>query len=192
MERIKDSSFSFTSSDNLDIEIQDLYTIEEGQEVVLNPSITGNYAVISWTPPLYLSCDDCPNPVSKPDSTIQYFVLVDNGQGCTDLDSVTIKVNPSIKIYIPNTFSPNHDGINDKFSVHTFDPNIIIRDIRIFNRWGDQVYGVTNLAPNQDNGWDGTFKGKPVNPDVFVYYIKLEFPDKSTSVLKGSITVIEY
>jgi gliding motility-associated-like protein len=187
----KDSSFTFTEGISLDIDIQDLANIDQGQSIQLNPTINGTYATIIWTPATSLSCADCPNPVATPDSTITYFVRVNSKEGCEDMDSITIFVKPSVKIYVPNVFSPNRDGVNDVFNVYTEDNRIVVKQMEIYNRWGDHIFTKTGFKPNSDQGWDGSFKGKLLTPDVYVYYIILSLPDGTEKLLKGSITLIK-
>jgi len=187
---VKDSTFTFSNTGSLSIDIQDVYTIEEGQQVQLVPKINGTYSSILWTPPTGLSCADCPNPLASPEFTTLYQVEIFNAQGCKDQDTVRVIVTPRVKVFIPNIFTPNHDGTNDVFTVTTADRNVLIKEMRIFNRWGDQVYGGVNLVPNGEHGWDGYFKGKLMDPAVFAYLIVLEFPDKSTRQFKGSVTLI--
>ncbi len=75
--------------------------------------------------------------------------------------------NSPPKIYIPNAFSPNGDGVNDIFKVETGD--FILEDfqMRVFNRWGTLLYETTDYT----KGWNGKFKNEVLTPDVFVYSI---------------------
>lgn len=187
---VKDSSFTFTDGNNLDLEIQDVVTINQGQSIQLNPSINGTYSTIIWTPASALSCSDCPNPIATPDSTITYYIRVNSKEGCEDMDSILVLVNPSLKVYIPNVFSPNHDGLNDVFTVFTEDNSIVIKQLEIYNRWGDHIFTLKDFKPNSNQGWDGSFHGKLLTPDVYVYYVILTLPDGTEKLLKGSITLI--
>ena len=72
------------------------------------------------------------------------------------------------KVYIPNAFSPNGDGVNDIFKIEAGD--IIIEDfeMKVFNRWGTLLFETTDYT----KGWDGKFKNQIITPDVFVYSIQ--------------------
>ena len=88
-------------------------------------------------------------------------------------------------IYIPNIFSPNNDGENDILYVRG--TNIKSFYFVIFDRWGELIFE----TENQSKGWDGTFKGKEVDPAVFVYYYIVEFNDGKTLNNHGNITLVK-
>ena len=89
------------------------------------------------------------------------------------------------EFYIPNSFSPNGDGINDKFEYG----NASFFDIKtyIYNRWGQLIYEGENT-----DYWDGSYKGKPVQMDVYNY--RIEATDKASKERKmynGRVTVVK-
>ena len=94
-------------------------------------------------------------------------------------------------IYIPNTFSPNGDGINDFFNISSStDANITVTKFLIFDRWGDNVFEAYDFPiTSTDHWWDGTFKKISVNPAVFAYFIEVRENDQLES-FKGNITLI--
>jgi gliding motility-associated-like protein len=87
-------------------------------------------------------------------------------------------------IYVPNAFTPNRDNKNEKLFVRAV--NLQEMRFSIFNRWGEQVFTTTD----QTVGWDGTFKGREVDPEVFVYYLDAICVGGETYFEKGNITVI--
>jgi gliding motility-associated-like protein len=88
------------------------------------------------------------------------------------------------EIYIPNVFSPNGDGINDKLYVHG--NNITYLEFYIYNRWGELIFNTNDL----DHGWDGTYNLKNCDPAVFYYYAKVMFNDGTEKSKKGNVTLI--
>ena len=88
-------------------------------------------------------------------------------------------------IFVPDAFSPNNDGENDVLIV--YGNFISALELRIFNRWGEQVF-VTN---DQNIGWDGTFEGEELTPDVFGYYLRVECPPDKRYFTKGNITLFK-
>ena len=97
------------------------------------------------------------------------------------------------KVYIPNAFSPNYDGVNDVFTVYGKEDHCVeqIIDVSIFDRWGGQVYYTDIISLNSTQfGWDGTDKGKPANAGIYVYYVNVLLVDGRTIVLKGEVTLI--
>jgi len=107
--------------------------------------------------------------------------------------SNVVNENPDIKIYIPNAFSPNNDGINDVYKVtgsgaqNGTTPDFDKFRLVILNRWGQTVYESNDIY----EGWDGYYKGKPVGDGVFVYNV--EFRDKTGKFyyLQGNITLLK-
>ena len=88
-------------------------------------------------------------------------------------------------LYIPNAFTPNGDGINDFFGPEAID--VSKYSLKIFNRWGEIIFTSNNLK----NGWDGTFKGKTVQNDVYVYQLNYEFNTGKTGNVVGRVTLIQ-
>jgi gliding motility-associated-like protein len=96
-----------------------------------------------------------------------------------------ITVNPLEKdLFVPNVFSPNGDGKNDRLFVYG---NYIAQvDMHIFNQWGEQIF----VIDKKSTGWDGTYKGKPQPVGVYVYVLKAVLTDGRTVNVKGSITLV--
>ncbi len=128
------------------------------------------------------------NPIVYPTITTTYTVLLTSANGCVRTGNVTINVL-EIKcgepdIYLPNAFTPNKDGENDILFIRG---NTIKEvELKIYDRWGEKVFETTK----QVIGWDGTYKGKLVEPGVFVYYLKITCVDDQEYFKKGNITVI--
>ncbi len=155
-------------------------TIEEGQTVQLIGSTSAPNFI--WTPAFYLSADNILNPIAAPDETITY-TLEATENGCTQFDYVTITVNSGLQI--PNTFSPNNDGVNDKWVIRGIEkfPDCLIQ---VYTRWGQKIFQTTGYS--ELKAWDGINDRGEVLEGVY-YYI-LELRDGSDNVLKGSLTVL--
>ena len=91
-----------------------------------------------------------------------------NANGCENSASKTIDV----VLFIPNVFTPNGDGVNDKFMEG--------KNIKIFDRNGNTLY-------EGNEGWDGNYKGKKADNDTYFYYIKYTEIDGSEKTAKGYI-----
>ncbi len=87
-------------------------------------------------------------------------------------------------VYVPNAFSPNNDGENDKLFVRS----VVVAEVvfRVFNRWGEMVFETTDMS----EGWDGTFRGKLMDPDVYDYYYKAICVDGQETIKKGNVTLL--
>ncbi|MFQ3336711.1 MAG: gliding motility-associated-like protein, partial [Flavobacteriales bacterium] len=87
-------------------------------------------------------------------------------------------------IFVPNVFSPDGNGENDVLKVEGNGIETI--EFIIFNKWGNLIF----KSSSADQGWDGTFKGQPVNQGAFVYFVKGTFVDGNSFEQKGTVTVI--
>ena len=172
------------------IDIGNGFTGIPGATVRLN-AITINAHTITWQPPNGLSCYDCYNPVVTLSETIIYLAEVTDTFGCKAVDTIRIIVgcNPDA-FFMANTFTPNNDGRNDYFYPQAMGINTVSR-FMILNRWGETMFIAKDIPVNvQERGWDGTFQGKELPPDVFVYAIEAICANGQPIVLKGDITLV--
>jgi gliding motility-associated-like protein len=141
----------------------------------------------SWNPSSSLNSSTISNPIATPLESTLYTLTVSD-RSCSFSDTVTVKVLDVVcappNIYVPNAFTPNRDNRNEKIFVRGI--NIQEMNFKIFNRWGEQVFATTD----QTIGWDGTFKGREVDPEVFVYYLEATCVGGENYFEKGNITVI--
>ncbi len=164
----------------------DNYYIYNGQSTNLYTNT--NYPYYFWSPSGSLNTTKQPNVIASPSETTTYLVKIIDKYGCSNTDTITIFVNDLIcnepYIYVPNAFTPNNDGKNDILYVY----GNIIDDLyfAIYDRWGELIFVTTDI----NKGWDGTYKGKPEDPAVFVYYLRATCINKQTFIKKGNITLI--
>jgi gliding motility-associated-like protein len=113
-----------------------------------------------------------------------YSVTVTDENGCTHVSNYTIPYNPEICWEIWTSFSPDGDGVNDKWNIRwaSIYPNMIIQ---IFNRWGALVYE----NKGEFNGWDGTGKSGKLLPSETYYYV-INLNDGSTPIQTGTVTIV--
>ncbi len=162
-----------------------------GSSVAIIP--TGSPVVdYLWSPATELSCTNCYNTIASPKNTTTYTIKVTDANGCINTDKITIIVVCNDKnVFIPNTFSPNNDGVNDWFyprGTGLFK----IQSMRIFNRWGEMVFQKSNLFPNdQASGWNGRYNGRLLTPDVYTYIIEIVCENSEILSYKGNITLIQ-
>ena len=126
------------------------------------------------------------NPVAMPLKTTTYVVTVTDEAGCTATASVTIMVKSCADaVFIPNAFSPNGDSKNDFFLPRS--QFITKMNMVIYNRWGQKLFETSEQNP----GWDGTFKGERLGPDVFGYLIKFQCFENLEYTKKGNVSIIK-
>jgi gliding motility-associated-like protein len=181
-------------SDTLDI------TVHETQSIILgsvDESCNGANDGVAWvdiyngTQPYSIIWSnglgtDTIQPLAAP---AWYSVLVTDANNCEVLDSVFIYRSTEDcippHIYIPNIFSPNGDGNND--ILYVYGKGIEDLSLIIYNRWGEKVFETKDML----NGWDGTHKGKLMDPAVFVYYLKASLEDGQDIDQSGNITLVK-
>jgi gliding motility-associated-like protein len=150
-------------------------------------------ATYKWTPAKNLSCTDCPTPYANPKFTTTYNIKVADIYGCTNNKDVTVTVVCNgLNYFIPNTFSPNGDGVNDVFAPRGVGLTRV-NSMRIFNRWGEMVFEKMNFMANDrtpTGGWDGTYKGKPASADVYVYIIEFVCENAAIVPVKGNVALM--
>lgn len=143
----------------------------------------------TWLPDASLNFNDIYNPVSTPDETTTYTVQITDASGCKNEAFVTIYViQPDCDepyIFVPNAFTPNNDGDNDRFRVRS---SAVITDFyfTVYNRWGEQMFETRNL----NDSWDGTFKGRELPPDVYGFYVQIRCANNDDFFKKGNVTLI--
>ena len=110
--------------------------------------------------------------------------------GCIANDDIRVIVEKTRHVFIPNIFSPNADGINDKLYIFGDSKVVKVKSFVIYDRWGEQVFEADDFVPDgQSGGWDGRFKDKYMNTQVVVYYALIQFNDGAVELYKGDITV---
>jgi gliding motility-associated-like protein len=147
----------------------------------------------NWTPAKNLSCTDCPTPYANPKLTTTYTVRVEDKYGCANTANVTVTtVCNGLNYFLPNTFSPNGDGVNDIFAPRGVGITRV-NSMRIFNRWGEMVFEKMNFVANDrtpTGGWDGNYKGKPASADVYVYIIEFVCENAAIVPVKGNVALV--
>jgi len=152
---------------------------------------SANANIFSWTPEDFLSCTNCATPLANPKFTTKYHVKVTDLNGCVSNRDLTVVVLCNNKnFFIPNTFSPNGDGSNDRFYPRGTGLDRI-QALRIFNRWGEMVFEKRNFPANDAaSGWDGTYKGKTASSDTYIFMIDIICENATIITYKGNITLI--
>jgi hypothetical protein len=166
-------------------------TIQLGISVPLNIDLTGLPPVVwNWSDTSYLSCLNCPDPIVQiPLRTIRYVLTVQDENGCIATDDLVINVEEFVGIYIPNAMGGN--GSNALLELG-FNPAIKkVNLFRIADRWGELLHETRNALPG-DSGlsWDGRFRGKLVNPGVYLWAIEVELVNGAIVKKVGDLTVV--
>ena len=155
--------------------------IEPGQSTTLQGSTAASPAQVNWTPTATLSNPSILTPIATPVNTTTYYLRVQS-LGCSGVDSVTVLVVG--KVVVPNVFSPNGDGIHDRWIIHRIEGHPEA-SVELFNRYGQSLF--RRNAYNAANAWDGTINGKPLAVGTYFYLIQ---GLNNQPGLSGSITIL--
>ncbi len=148
--------------------VTDTYSIGAGGSMLLAASGADSYV---WTPAETLSDSDTATPLASPLVTTIYTVKGTDVNGCDD--TALVKVLVQNTLFIPSLFTPNNDGNNDSFKL--FGSGIQEINLSIFDQAGTLLYSTTSLSEAFGSGWDGTFNGKAVKNDLYVWTIEGKF-----------------
>ena len=173
---------------NLNV-IPALDTILLGQSAQITATIDEDY-VYNWTPSDG-SLDDTTiaDPTATPDTETIYLLEVqDTVTGCRGTGTSIIWVGNDLcddpMIDVPNTFTPNGDGLNDVFYVRGF--NIDEVQMVVYNRWGQKMFETRDV----NKGWDGSFEGQRLPPDAYAYYLRVVCIEGGVYEKTGNVTII--
>lgn len=152
----------------------------EGGSIPLEGAGTGNNLSFLWSPSTALNNNSTARPVSSPVDDVEYTLTVTSGEGCTATDRVVVTVlkKPSV----PNAFSPNGDGVHDRWEILYLD-SYPGATVDVFNRYGQKVYESKGYA----KPWDGTLKGQPLPVGTYYYLID---PKNGRKPLSGFVDLI--
>jgi gliding motility-associated-like protein len=153
----------------------------EGGMIKLTPTlITGIPVTYAWTPPTYLSNPAIASPDASPPTDFNYTLTVTSDKGCTTSDDVFVKLLKNL--VIPNIFSPNGDGVHDKWVIDFLDsyPGCVVQ---IYNRYGQMVQRYVNYT----TPWDGKINGRDAPVGTYYYIID---PKNGKKPLTGFVDII--
>ncbi len=152
----------------------------EGGSVVLLGSGTGNAVNYSWWPVQGLNNTSIAQPTTTTLVDIEYTLVGTSADLCSDSDKVKVTI---LKMpLIPNTFSPNGDGIHDRWEIKYLE-SYPGATVEIFNRYGQPVFKTIGY----NKPWDGTFKGNPLPAGTYYYIIA---PKNGRQPMKGFVDII--
>ena len=163
----------------------DRQLVNMGEWIHLQTAASEPYSVIAWEPAHLFPDQAAIRQTVVMDTTQTFVVTGRSAYGCIGKASVQVAVTP--KVFMPNAFSPNNDGVNDRFRpVST--GYIFVRNFEIYNRFGQKVYW--GYGTKALEGWDGTFIGQMQDIGTFFYQIDIETKEGSTIALKGDVILI--
>ncbi len=155
-----------------------------GSEVGLTVSANRLIDSIKWILPFSVDCDDCPTASGIPAHSFTYEINATDLTGCPVEKQGDVLVLEKCGTYIPNVFTPNGDGDNDRFYVVASTGSAKIKKFEIFNRWGNLMYRGKDLEiGNPAHGWDGTYENGEAGVGVYIYMVEISFLDMEEPVV---------
>jgi gliding motility-associated-like protein len=153
-----------------------------GYPVTLTPVVTGEEPAYLWTPDFYITdVHELMPDVTPPVETL-YTLSVTSAFGCSNKDSVNVK--SAAGIFVPNAFTPNGDGRNDRWNIPFLDP-AFGAEVTVFNRWGQVVY---HASPGQAVSWDGKVNSIDQGTGTYIYLVV--FKNAKFPTMKGTLTLL--
>lgn len=151
--------------------------------VKLHTQYIDGYSYV-WSPSTYFNSNiyKAEGIVKEP---VTVRVKVKDEWGCEAEDSKYLNVEPCCNAYLPNSFSPNGDGVNDVFRIIGYG-NYHILDFYVANRWGNIIFKTID----QNTGWDGTINGIEQSMDTYYYYLRYECANGEKRFIKGDLTLL--
>ena len=162
-----------------------------GSTVTLSaPVAQTNIISYEWSPMVNLSCYDCPSPELSVENDITYTLKTVNNKGCVTEQNIDVRLSsPKADLFIPNTFSPDGNGVNDILYIRG--KGFTIKSFIIYNRYGKVVFQKNNFVPNDINaGWDGRTLGNKQPSDTYIYIAEIIGNDGTTSISKGNTSLL--
>ena len=169
----------------------DKYIVYKGQKVQLSAlPIPQEGISYMWTPMMWIENPYSAHATATPQQNYTYVVHASDIYGCSSSDTVHLQVVDwdctKEFIFVPTAFTPNNDGVNDMFQIKS--GAITELEFAIYDRWGEKLFETTDIEKTL---WDGKYKGKPLEPQVLVYYIYARCLDNREFRDKGNITIIK-
>jgi gliding motility-associated-like protein len=193
-----DSANCFQDTASVIVALLDRPSVDAGPDIVVQaetpvtiPAMGSPDIVFwQWTPATWLSCAACEQPVCTPRQTQQYIVTVTAADGCSASDTIVVQLACNeARVRIPDAFTPNGDGHNDRFTVLGAIP--LVDHLVVYDRWGERVFEANNFAPADPNaGWNGMVHGQLAPAGVYVYYVEMHCPSGGLFSRRGTVVLV--
>ena len=197
------SDIFLNEPDTFSVELGDDIIANYGELVYITPNLI-NVPDSAFSHYTYLWSSSNPNvPPVHPDWRITIFeatgpttitLTVTSENGCVEEDLLHLFVLTPRQVVVPTAFSPDTGGPQINNALHVHGPSKMVEQIklfRVFDRWGELLFEARDFPVNDlTTGWDGTFKGRPMPPGVYVWYLEVDYVDGASESYKGHTTLI--
>ncbi|MCO6490889.1 MAG: gliding motility-associated C-terminal domain-containing protein [Phaeodactylibacter sp.] len=187
---IREQNVVLAAPDTLAVELDtDYLEVRPNTPVSLSTRVLGNVQRYQWLPREIDTEGPATNFLARRDMDVR--IIVEDERGCKASDGFQLTIVLG-DIYVPNAFSPNGDGRNDRFTFYSDNGSgEMIERLRVYGRWGELIYEGEELFLNDEaTGWDGFFGEKPMNPGVYGYHGIVRFGNGVKKSFKGDVSLI--
>lgn len=182
----------------IDLEFRNLWLyvgedreIVKGDTVCIIPQYGLNPVSFVWTPTAPCVDSSCSEQCIRLTTPSTFSAAATDVSGCVLRDTVSITISDKNYVYAANVFSPDARYPDNWFSLNCDRAVVNIKRMFIADRWGELIYDRNNIPPNSpEEGWDGSYKGKILDPGTYIYWAELERFDGSTFIRKGGVTMV--
>ncbi len=147
------------------------------------PAVSGFDSIYSY---LWSKQDNFNDNVLEKIGPGRYTAIVIDSEGCHDTLTISLTPERKLCVLIPTAFSPNQDGVNDKWEITDFDTYYPKGIIHVYDRWGELIY---ISEKGYSTPWDGNYKGMPLPVDSYHYIIELN--NGKDDAIIGQVTIIK-
>lgn len=189
-----DTSFTLAGAGAFQVSLGPDLVVPAGSMLTLTANLSGSPGVleeVQWSPSP-LGCPTCLLADITVTAEVTVTVRVRTMDGCESSDELLIGIERiPRRFWAPTAFSPDYNGINDRFMLFGNEQLLQVSTLEVFDRWGNLLYQSSNLTPNDgSNGWDGTFRGRLMDPGLYVYRALLRFADGTELAVKGDFQLL--
>ncbi|MEM9547497.1 MAG: gliding motility-associated C-terminal domain-containing protein [Bacteroidota bacterium] len=189
---IEIKELEISAQDKIDISLPEIESLNAGERIVLDPGVDASRIDgFLWTDGQgFENTSDLILEVSPVENTT-YTIEVYYGD-CIETHEISVEILNEEGIHMSNAFSPNGDGMNDRFFIQGgTNSSIELNGFTILDRWGNKMF--VSSQPefnNAEDGWDGFYQGRRVSAGVYIYQI-IYMEDGRSEVWVGTVTVVD-
>ncbi|PHN05817.1 T9SS type B sorting domain-containing protein [Flavilitoribacter nigricans] len=166
-------------------------SISLGDSILISPLLNFTPQSWDWFPNTWVRDTAALELRATPQqSTVYRFTALSEG-GCTISDEIKVTVNTQVPVFIPNAFSPNGDGVNDRLTVYSNQSVSQIERMAIYDRWGNQLYQRRQFPANDPQyGWDGRYKGRLLGSGTYICQLELQLINGQRLRMSSAVDMI--
>lgn len=185
------SNLTIGGSGNLDFDLGPDFPIRLGDSTVIEADPSFEPSAITWINAEGVTFLTPLEIRVKPNVTTTYGLRLESPDGCFLEDFITVFVERNQGFFAPTGFSPNNDGINDRFTLFGDTQITQFNYLRIFSRWGQLLFEVDGLQPNDEiNGWNGEYQDELMPGGAYIYSAEVQYVDGRTEIVSGDFLLL--